>query len=47
MLKANNYCFHADDYQPVEYTTKIVELNLLLNSAVLVEFNLVESPTQQ
>jgi hypothetical protein len=47
MLEANNYSFHANDYQPVEYTTKQVELKLPLDSTLLVELNLLESPTQQ
>ncbi len=43
----DNYVSHADDYQLVECITKQVELKIPLDLALLVEFNLVESPTQQ
>ncbi len=43
----DNYTSHADDYQLVECTTKQVELKLPLDLALLVQFTLVESPTQQ
>ncbi len=47
MLEVDNYSFHVDDYQQVEYTTKQVELKLPLDSTLLVELNLLESPGQQ
>lgn len=47
MVEVDNYSSHADDYQPLEYATKQVNLKLPLDLVLLIELNLVESPTQQ
>jgi hypothetical protein len=46
MLETNIYFLNVDDFQQVECTTKLVKLKLPSNSTLVVEFNLVELPTQ-
>jgi hypothetical protein len=45
MLEANIYLLSVDDSQQMKCTTKLVNVKFPSNSTLVVEFNLMESPT--